>query len=80
MIYIELELDLLLRLKFSLYVNFLLYIQYGICPPKSDVLTLLPLGLMKVLVQGGGVGLIVHVDSAQPFTSCGLLACTGERC
>lgn len=77
---VELELGLPPRLKFSLYFNFLLYIQYGICPPKSVVLTLLPLSMPKVLVQSGGVRLTVHVDSAQAFTSCELLACTGDRC
>lgn len=74
MIYIvELELSLPPRLKFSLYLNFLLYIQYDICPPKSDVLTLLPLSMMKVLVQDGEVGLIVHADSAQVSTPVGCL-------
>lgn len=77
---VELELSLPPRLKFSLYFNFLLYIQYGICPPKSVVLTLVPLSMMKVLVQGCGVVPTLHADSAQAFTSCGLLACTGEGC
>lgn len=77
---VKLELDLPPKLKFSLYFNILLYIQYGICPPKSVVLTLLPLSMSKVLVQGGGVGLTVHMDSVQAFTSCELLACTGDRC
>lgn len=55
------------------------YMQQGICPSKSDVICSPSLGHGGVFGAGWWAGLSAYVDSAQEFTSCGLLSCADGR-